>query len=100
MNDMFSNNTLSPSASTRKGKLNVVNLQSTSAGFVSGDKNMPRGVPSGFHIVGEAMNTLMSYPEEKCMFGEAKYKQLYDELVSNETEWLEVSIYVVSVLAL
>ena len=63
-------------------------MHSTSAGIVSGDE-VPDGVPSKFHLVGEAMNTLMSYSEEKSMFGEAKYKELYDELVSNEKEWLE-----------
>ena len=79
-------------SSTRKGKLNVVTLKSTSAGIVSGDE-VPDGVPSKFHLIGEAMNTLMSYSDEKSMFGEAKYKELYDELVSNEKEWLEVSLF-------
>lgn len=67
-------------------------MQSTSAGIVSGDE-VPAGVPPRFHLIGEAMNTLMSYSEEKSMFGEAKYKELFDELVSNEKEWLEVSLF-------
>ena len=70
----------------------MVTMKSTSVGIVSGDE-VPDGVPSKFHLIGEAMNTLMSYSDEKSMFGEAKYKELYDELVSNEKEWLEVSLF-------
>lgn len=64
----------------------------THAGYVSStDKEMPTGVPANFLLINTATNRYVSLGENKREFGEAAYKQLYNDLVENKDKWMDVS---------
>jgi hypothetical protein len=65
----------------------------THAGCFTSDENeMPAGVPDNFLFIHEASTKFAMLGEAKRMYGEYEYKKLYDDLVANEGEWMEVSV--------
>ena len=60
--------------------------------ILSDDKEMPAGVPENFPFIHEAATKMAMLGGEKRMYGEREYKRLYDDLVANEQEWMEVSV--------
>ncbi len=67
-------------------------LVRTHAGFINtADKEMPTGVPENFLFIHEASTKVAMLGEGKRMYGEREYKRLYDDLIANEHEWMEVS---------
>ena len=71
----------------------VVKLMMTHAGtFHSSAKEMPAGVPENFLFIHEAASKMAMLGGDKRMYGEREYKRLYDDLVANEHEWMEVSV--------
>ena len=68
-------------------------LISTHAGYInSTDTKMPSGVPENFLYINTATDRFISLGEEKRAYGEALYKNLYNDLVENEKEWMEVRL--------
>ena len=66
----------------------IVSIQMTSAGMVSSmDTVVPKGLPSGFFLIREAMSEHNRRTQEKRMFGEASYKALLDSIDSDKVEW-------------
>lgn len=71
----------------------VSRLTFTHAGAVSTDDEvMPPGVPANFLFINEAANKYVVLGDGKREYGEALYRRLYDELVANEKEWMDVSV--------
>jgi hypothetical protein len=76
-----------------QGSVPISSLICTHAGYInSSDTQMPPGVPENFLLINAATNRYVSLGEEKRVYGEASYKQLYNDLVENEKEWMEVSL--------
>lgn len=78
-----------------QGSVPISSLICTHAGtgyINSSDTQMPPGVPDNFLFINAATNRYVSLGEEKRVYGEASYKQLYNDLVENENEWMEVSL--------
>lgn len=70
-----------------------VKMMMTHVGPVrSDDKEMPAGVPENFLFIHEGATKIAMLGGDKRMYGEREYKRLYDDLVSNEQEWIEVSV--------
>ena len=68
-------------------------LISTHAGYISStDTQMPPGVPENFLFINAATDRFVSLGEEKRVYGEASYKNLYNDLVENEKDWMEVRL--------
>lgn len=79
--------------SVQKQGIKTVKLISTHAVCLSSDdKEMPAGVPDNFLFLHEASQKFAMLGKEKRVYGEHKYKKLYDDLVANEKEWMEVSV--------
>ena len=79
--------------SIQKQGFNTVKFMTTHAGcFSSDDKEMPAGVPDNFLLIHKVSQKFAMLGEEKRVYGEHEYKQLYDDLVANEKEWTEVSV--------
>ena len=73
-----------------------VKMMMTHVGPVCSDaKEMPAGVPENFLLIHEAATKMAMLGAEKRMYGEREYKRVYDDLVANEQEWLEVSVYLI-----
>ena len=76
-----------------KQGVRAARLLMTHAGdFLSDEKEMPAGVPENFLFIHEAATKMAMLGGEKRMYGEREYKRLYDDLVANEQEWMEVSV--------
>ena len=53
-------------------------------------------VPSGLPLLRKALYELMSHRSSNIQYGEKAYMNMYDDLVQNEKEWLEVRVVFVS----
>jgi len=64
-------------------------LIQTHAGPVStDDKVMPPGVPRNFLFLKSSLDEFAKLKAEKREFGEKTYKRLFDDLITNERDWL------------
>ena len=68
--------------------LNMGTITYTSKGVVNSKEEMPEGVPPGFPLIRRAANALAYSKNEGSNL--KKYKQLYQDLLQNEKQWLEV----------
>ena len=72
---------------------NYSRLMMTHVGWVATDKELPLGLPTNFLYVHEAAFKHTSLGKKKYELGESLYKRLYDELVTNEEVWEDVSFF-------
>ena len=51
---------------------------------------LPPGVPSGLPLIRKALYEMMSHRNANIQYGEKAYMNMYNDLVQNEEDWLEV----------